>query len=188
MKLESGFLTPELRAEAGAAAAALKKVISTERAAAGDYLAMFDDRPAVAAEMVRVAQNPGMADATAPLVRFDLVLGNLHPVDGFARLVAACAATHPVQIKLFNGARAQIGAAVKQAVTPFFTAHTLEQLPFSTEIEQRVNSLAARLRLSHMQNFVESLRHAEMTAQVLEDLAAGREVFTLEPAEVPAAA
>ena len=186
MKLST--LTPALRSEASTVAATLKAAIAAERAAGKEYFSLMAERPAVAAKMLEAARNPGMGDPTSALVRFDQGVAASVPDGARSRLVAACEATHPFQVRAFNFIRAQLVAAVREAVKPFFTPQVLDQLPFATELEQRVNGLAMRLRLSAMQTFEEALRQSELTAQVLEDFANGREVFHLEPAEVPATA
>ncbi len=184
-------LTPELRTEAATAAASLKTVIAAARVAGAEHLRLAaghaDWRKNEAGRHL-IGSQAGLIDSSKAVLDREKAVAQSEPDGQKTRLIEACNATHPVQIKVFNFVRAQIDAAVKEAVAPFFTAGALAQLPFTTEIEQRVNGLAMRLRLSRMQTFVESLRQAELTCQVLEDFAAGREVFTLEPAEVPAAA
>ena len=190
MKIKA--LTPKLRAEVAQTSATLKDAVAAAQAGAVKYLAHQEEWKNFYAN--RLEKFGGQAfGETHPFYReWAARLKEHNESETWVKevnavLTGACHATRPVLDRVFGLAYQQIHAEVEALLQPYYPAHLLKGAAQATELER--NLLIFHLRLTNGEShlFHETLDWARLLLKVLEDIAAGQDVFTLTPEVAKAA-
>ena len=185
-------LNPELRGELTLAATHLKTAIAKARAEGAAHLeAVARHQAWMAGDGARLVSGPaaGQSDVAGQLVKAEnaVAASEAHVRGAKRRLLAAVEATQVLQARVFTAIHGEVRAEIRRALAPFYTASGLENVQRS-DLENRIGMLRLRLHMiPQAGTFASILGWAEMTQQVLADLGAGLDVFTLEPEEPKAA-
>ena len=190
MKIKA--FTPQLREEVAKAAVTLKDVITTAQAGAAEYYAHQQQWKEFSANREHHFKGQAIGESH-PFLKTWVAREKEHNESETwvnkerALLTNACHATSPILDRIFDLAYQQIHAELEALLQPYYRASTLKVAAQGTELERNLLSFSLRLTHGDSRLFHETLNWAQLVLKVLEDLAAGKEVFTITPEVAKAA-